>query len=172
MRPREHPRGFTLLEILVVLVLTGILLNGARIATGRLWVDPEHEAERLLALMELAADEAVMRNRAIGLQVHRDPSAGPRYRIAWARRIEGRWHALDTAPFETRWLPEGIELELAIEGSVQRIPDHIPREPQLRFFASGESDPYRLVLRLGEEASGFGSRDGLQSRPEPTSDAP
>lgn len=66
MRPA---RGFTLLELLVVLVIAGILLGmiafnaipGERQAL-------QNEAQRLALLMQLARDEAIVRNRPVAFE--------------------------------------------------------------------------------------------------------
>jgi general secretion pathway protein H len=70
-------RGFTLLELLIVLVIAGILLGmiafnampGERQAL-------QNEAQRLASLMQLARDEAIVRNRPIAFEAE-----GERYRF-------------------------------------------------------------------------------------------
>ncbi|HXF47039.1 MAG TPA: GspH/FimT family pseudopilin [Burkholderiaceae bacterium] len=66
MRARDGPRGFTLLELLVVMVLAGILLS---IVTISVTPDPRQslarEARRIGQLLALAADEARIRQQPI-----------------------------------------------------------------------------------------------------------
>lgn len=66
MRARHGPRGFTLLELLVVMVLAGILLS---IVTISVTPDPRQslarEARRIGQLLALAADEARIRQQPI-----------------------------------------------------------------------------------------------------------
>jgi len=66
LQPRQHERGFTLLEMLVVIVLAGILIS---IVTISVAPDPRQklarEAERIGQLMTLAADEARIRQLPI-----------------------------------------------------------------------------------------------------------
>ena len=89
-------RGFTLIEILVVLVVVGITL-----AFATLSVNPSGpsdrlniEAQRLLALTQDAADEAILSGHTIGLEISSD---GYRFvkleRDGWAV-IEGPDNAL------------------------------------------------------------------------------
>lgn len=66
-------RGFTLLELLVVLVIAGILLGvvtltalpGQRQAL-------QSDAQRIALLMQLARDEAIVRNRPIAFEAQED----------------------------------------------------------------------------------------------------
>jgi general secretion pathway protein H len=66
LQRRQHERGFTLLEMLVVIVLAGILIS---IVTISVAPDPRQklarEAERIGQLMTLAADEARIRQLPI-----------------------------------------------------------------------------------------------------------
>ena len=63
--------GFTLLELLVVLVIIGILLTMASLSVGGGGEQRQlrEEAERITALLALAADEAILKNRELLLSV-------------------------------------------------------------------------------------------------------
>lgn len=68
---RQH--GFTLLELLLVLVIAGITLglvsfNAMPSARQRL----EQEAQRIALLMQLARDEAIVRNRPVAFEAAAD----------------------------------------------------------------------------------------------------
>lgn len=64
-------RGFTLLELLIVLVIAGILLG--MIAFNAMPSERQAlqtEAQRIALLMQLARDEAIVRNRAIAFEAN------------------------------------------------------------------------------------------------------
>ena len=67
----KSQRGFTLIEILVVLVIIAMLVSMAAINTGG---DPRkdqliNEAERLKFFLEAVSDEALFQNKDIGFEV-------------------------------------------------------------------------------------------------------
>lgn len=66
-------RGFTLLELLVVMVIAGIILG---IVSFNAMPDERqklrHDAQRIALLLQLARDEAIVRNRPIAFEAEAD----------------------------------------------------------------------------------------------------
>ncbi len=64
-QPATTASGFTLLELLVVLVIIGIVSSFAVLSTGLATHDKplDKEAQRLLALMQMAGEEAVLKTQ-------------------------------------------------------------------------------------------------------------
>lgn len=70
---RRGVRGFTLLELLIVLVIAGITLGLVSFnALPSAQQELQKEAQRIALLMQLARDEAIVRNRPIAFEATAD----------------------------------------------------------------------------------------------------
>lgn len=120
-------RGFTLLEVLVVLVVAGIMLSLAAI---NLFPDERRalreEGERLALLLEQAAISA----RAGGLPLAWSCS-GREHRF-WRRDAEGEWRRVEQdALLHARTLPAGIKAQLhALDGRPVQPADLLILSPE------------------------------------------
>lgn len=106
---RAH--GFTLLELLVVLVIVAILFSFATFSIRS--NSPEdsikEEALRLNRLIQLALEEAVLKNKEYGLEFKTNS-----YRFLTYQ--DNNWQAIsDDKLLRKRELPDEMEIELAIE---------------------------------------------------------
>ncbi|MFO1371273.1 MAG: type II secretion system minor pseudopilin GspH [Candidatus Competibacteraceae bacterium] len=142
---RTPTRGFTLIEIMVVLVLVGIITSFALLAVGG---GPQErlaeEARRLAALVELHQQEAILRGEPRGIRFTR---AG--YAIL-SLGEKGQWQPLTAAATLVRHeLPKEIALGLWIEG--QRIDlKAAPPLPQILLLASGEVTEFVTTFSLAD----------------------
>jgi general secretion pathway protein H len=85
---RVHGRcgGFSLIEILVVIVIIGIVMSIAMLSITLAGGDNQlrDEAQRIMSLVEVARDESLLQGREFGLEFMQDsyrfvePSSGAR----------------------------------------------------------------------------------------------
>ncbi len=138
--------GFTLLEVLVVVVIIGILTSMAVISVNVLGGDHEmqQEAERLQAILLQTREDAVLQSRDIGMRLD---ETGYEF-LAYDGRVD-RWIAVEYDPLlRARSLPEGLRLSLRLEDrNVQLKPrapatERDPIQPQVILQASGELVPF------------------------------
>ena len=149
---RRPVAGFSLLELLVVIVILGIFVGATVLSLASLRAGPpaETEAQRLNALLDLVAEEALIQGRDFGLEFFED---GYRF-LSWDPD-SGLWSVIeDEAALRRRTLPDGLRLALAVEGREVVIGTAEERRgqaqdellPHVGVFSSGEFTPFELFL--------------------------
>jgi general secretion pathway protein H len=160
-------KGFTLVEILVVVVIMAIVISLAVLSIGTTGRDAQldEESRRIEGLVGLLHERALLEGRDFGVQI--EPSA---YEFVVYDSRRDRWMALDQEhEFRRRELPKGVSFQLELDSRIVVIKpldrnltsDAAPPAPQLAIAASGEGTPFRLTLL----------RDGTASRASVDGDA-
>jgi general secretion pathway protein H len=142
--------GFTLLELLVVVVIIGIITSMAVISVNVLGGDHEmqQEAERLQAILVQAREDALLQSRDLGLRIDETSLEF----LEYDGRNE-RWRPVLGDPLlRERTLPAGLRLRLRLEDrDVQLKPrqpatERDPIYPHVILQASGEIVPFDVVF--------------------------
>jgi len=139
---RRHPeqldrhRGFTLLELLVVVVVVSILFTYATLAIRS--DTPEdllkEEARRLDRLVELALEEAILRGEEYALEVHQNG-------YLFLRFYQDQWQPLaDDKILRERELPLNMELEMRLEETEIVIDPSAGKKTSSSDESNGDSD--------------------------------
>ncbi len=167
MNSRRRIGGFSLIEILVVVVIVAIVTSMALLSIGLLGDDRElrTEARRLVSLVEVAQDEAMMQGREFGLELMTNS-----YRFVEYEPLLNQWNELlgdDT--LRLRQLPEDVEFALFLEDKrilLEPEPDDFDASdehrnqtltenyaPHILIFSSGDMTPFelRIMRQIGDQ---------------------
>ena len=146
--------GFTLLEILVVIVIIGVMVSMATLSIGLLGADrqSEEEARRVWAVITQAREEAELQAIDLALFVGATDYEFLRFdtrRNQWVPVIDDKLYA-------QRALPEGLRFRLWLEGREivlkPALPDRSKKDenekapPQLTVLSSGDVVPFELQI--------------------------
>ncbi|MBI1195617.1 MAG: type II secretion system protein GspH [Gammaproteobacteria bacterium] len=149
LAPRlRHQAGFTLLEVLVVVLIIGIVLSVAVIS---LPADHEKalqtEAERIDALIGLAQQEAIIQDRELALEIKKD---GYRFLIQDGET----WTPMSDTTFRARTVEEPIRLDLITDGvpllqrdNAEDTTNTEDTSPRIFILSSGELSEFTISVR-------------------------
>lgn len=160
MRSSRSAAGFTLIEILVVLVIISTVVSITMMSFGILGNDRDlqTEARRFGALTELVRDEASMQGREFGVELMKTS-----YRFVEYDTYGARWAQVPgDETLRLRGLPEDVEFELYLEDKrivLLEAPESLedPDEdrdrggadsyaPHLLIYSSGDTTPFELHI--------------------------
>ena len=158
-------KGFTLVEILVVLVIMAVVISIAVLSVNVTGRDSQldEESQRIQGLIGLLHERALLEGRDFGLRI--EPTA---YEFVVYDPRRDRWMMLDQEQeYRHRQLPKGISFLLQLDSQTVVIKaidrtlssDLPPPGPQVAIAASGEGTPFRLTL-LRDATQAKASVDG------------
>jgi general secretion pathway protein H len=143
---RSAVNGFTLVELMVVLVIVGLMSAAVVLAIP----DPRgglvSEAETFAARVQAAQERAIMDNRSVALRL--TPEG-----YSFERAVKGEWQPVAERPFgPARWV-EGTGVKAAAD--------------RIQFDATGFAEPLEVTLQRGDEQVGIGIGEGGEVRVRP-----
>ena len=148
--------GFTLLELMVVLVLIGIIFSFAALSLRGTDISDlmEHETRRLATLLELASDEAILQAEEMAVNFTED---GYEFLVLHGNNWQSPG---DDSLLKAYSLPAEIELRLEVEGEPPELDNFAAQEegdsdadeaekltPQVFILSSGEMTPFTVTFR-------------------------
>jgi len=159
-------RGFTLLEMLVVVAIIGLFVGAAVLSTDFVSFERklEQEANRLSTIISFASDEALLQTQDFGIFICDDSY----HFFIYSYEVED-WIPYGATPFEPRRFEDDMlvalsidDREVILETEFAAFPRQMSQElteedldelpdPQIVILSSGEVTPFRLeFLRESE----------------------
>lgn len=149
VRPRARERGFSLMEIMVVVAIIGLVTAMVMIQFTGSSRDTEldKEAERLDALLSYVREQAELQTRDYGLRM-----TDRGYSFVVFDLLADEWRlAEEDDALRERQLPEGIRPQMAVEGRSivldNRKKDIEDFAPHVLIFANGDISSFEVTLR-------------------------
>jgi general secretion pathway protein H len=141
--------GFTLLEILVVVVIiaimsTALILSASGAGSER---QIEDEAQRMQQVLRLLCDEAVIEGRYAGLGYAAETYAGYEF------GPQGWQPVKHQGPLRTHTLVNGLVLREF--GSAEALPRALPEDPQVLCTPAGELGDHDLLISVDGAREGW-----------------
>jgi general secretion pathway protein H len=140
--------GFTLLEMMVVMVLIGIIFSFATLSMrgDDVAVLMKQEAQRMETLVNLASDEAVIRGEELAVRFRDD---GYEFLLLG----DAGWQTAQDGLLKDYSMPADIELRLDVSGDLPvfsgKEKDEEESSPQVFILSSGEITPFSVVFQSG-----------------------
>lgn len=145
---RPNQSGFTMIEILVVLVLVGLLASLAivNLGGGREQREMTSKIRELFVLMQTASEQAILNSEELGLVIDEQG-----YRFVVFDEQEREWKSESARLFQGRGFPEWMSVTLFSEDDLPRLAkgeedddDENLLQPDIVFYSSGETTAFEL----------------------------
>jgi len=144
----NRTRGFTLIEIMVVIAIMGIMLSLGMFAfgDGGLSDKLQQESQRLHGLIKLAQEESILQSKEMALELESDG-------YVFKQFDDDKWIDIkEDKIFRKRSLTAGIELDLKIEDAQLALNTAKDNDEPIRIYilSSGEFTPFDLTLKIND----------------------
>tara|TARA_B110000967_G_C18738670_1_gene486537 strand:- start:436 stop:981 length:546 start_codon:yes stop_codon:yes gene_type:complete len=139
---RSFDKGFTLIEILVVVLIVSIM-SGIAVTQLPGFVqrgDFDLESRRLKTLLDMAREEALVQATEYGFKPVKEG-----YAFYQFDEVAQDWEETLESPFHRRKLPEDFHLDLEISGEKLTLSEE-KDPPPLLLLSSGEVSPFTLRI--------------------------
>lgn len=160
--------GFTLIELMVVMVLLGLISSIAltTVGGGNQKRELNNEVNRLHAVLRMAAEESIYSNTEIGVVIEEDL-----YEFLTYDEEEGKWSPAEPHFLRSYTLPEWISLDFEREGKERKLlgsessldedsefqstvlETEPTKTPDLMLLSSGEVTGFTISMQIEDDSS-------------------
>lgn len=147
----SRSRGFTLIEILVVMVIIGALTSIVTLSysSNNYSSQLKTEALRLRTIINLAIDEATLQATEIGIIIEPD-----RYNFLEYKQDIDNWIIYKNKVFKEHHLSDDFIFSVSTQGQNVAIGNSsITNMPDIYFLSSGEISPFEITISLKNDSS-------------------
>lgn len=138
---KKNNRGFTLWEILIVVIIITVSISVILLSTslGRNSDDLKVLGSDMSKLIQLLYQEAIFENRNFAISLKHEG-----YKVL---EYDGQeWNVLDQTLFRRITLSDAQSSELTVDKLVIQSVDDDEMEPHIRIMASGEMTPFEWTI--------------------------
>jgi general secretion pathway protein H len=148
--PIVRAAGFTLLELLVMIMIVGLSLGLIALALGGGDdARARDEAERFMLRANYVAEQTVLNNERMGLFVYQQAESNTTadsWCYRWQRLRANQWEPLPEMD-EQYCLPASLQVEMLVENEPYEYdPELDVQPPVVVLFPSGDAIPFELAI--------------------------
>lgn len=145
-------RGFTLIEILAVVIIIGLLTSIIAVSLGG--SDGESntrkEAQNLIKAIEFVSEQSVFNGDIIGMFVmpkDSEDSSAKKWCYNWKRFRDESWQDLPEDTLTEHCMPYNMQWDLVVEGKFYAYDDNLEIQPPVLVWSpSGEATPIEMTI--------------------------
>jgi len=154
---KSKPKGFTMIELLVVLVLMGLLASVAitTVGSGNQQRELRNEVNRLHAVLRMASEEAVFSNVEIGALIDNDL-----YEFLTYDEEKKQWVEAQQSFLKPYSLPDWVTVDFSREDETktllgetesQDVTELESKKPSLMLLSSGEVTDFVIGMQIDSD---------------------
>ena len=108
------------------------------------------EADRFIALMSLATQESILLSKELAIDLTPDG-------YSFLTLEDQQWNELSDDVFRARSLPQGVYMDVYLDGEKYDFisPEEEEQNPRIFLLSSGEMTPFEIVLKSEESQKSF-----------------